>query len=212
MHADETELIARLLIREVPEIAVGLVEIKSIARKKGNRSKVALKCLDPSLDAIGACIGEHGSRIHQIVNELGGERLDLVLWGDSPETLIINALQPARIDQWPHGTALVAITLRPSRCSMCEKAQSSETVSGQKNPLPSFTMRCRSSNQTFSTHGWVKSQIHRPLEASKSQPGKPAKKPFPGPNRIPRHFESKAICLVVDYSSRPRKTAWRRRP
>ncbi len=98
MPTDEAEQIARLFAQEVPEVAAGIVEIKAIARKPGVRSKLALQ-RSPRVDAIAACVGVRGCRIRRIVDQLGKERIDLILWDDSPEKLIVNALQPARIDK-----------------------------------------------------------------------------------------------------------------
>ncbi len=90
--------VVRLFAQEVPEIAAGTVEIKAIARKPGYRSKLALHSQDPRVDCLGICVGVKGFRIKNIVDALGGERIDLVRWHDSPERLIINALQPATIE------------------------------------------------------------------------------------------------------------------
>src|SRR5947209_5645886 len=97
--ADETDHVARLFTEAVPEIAAGSVQIKAIARRPGYRSKLALFSLDPQVDCVGVCVGVRGSRIKNIVDALGGERVDLVRWHDSPEWLIPNALQPATIER-----------------------------------------------------------------------------------------------------------------
>jgi N utilization substance protein A len=99
MANDDTGLIARLFAREVPEIGAGSIEIKAIARKPGYRCKVALQSVDASVDCIAACVGLRGARIKNIVEPLGGERIDLFRWVDSPEQLIANALQPATIEK-----------------------------------------------------------------------------------------------------------------
>jgi N utilization substance protein A len=99
MVDDETSIIARLFAQEVPEIAAGTIEIKAIARKPGYRSKVALESHDPQVDCIAGCVGVRGARIKKIVDALGGERVDLFPWHESPEKLIRNALQPAAIDK-----------------------------------------------------------------------------------------------------------------
>ena len=99
MPTDETERVARLFAQEVPEIAAGDVQIKAIARKAGVRSKLALQKGAPGIDAIGVCVGVRGCRIRRIVEQLEGERIDLILWDDCPERLIANALQPAKIEK-----------------------------------------------------------------------------------------------------------------
>src|SRR5437773_1753305 len=97
MGTDETERVARLFAQEVPEIATGIIEIKALARKPGARCKLAVRSCVPRVDAIGVCVGVRGCRIRKIVDQLDGERMDLFLWDDTPEKLIANALQPARI-------------------------------------------------------------------------------------------------------------------
>ena len=97
MHHDEQ--LEYLFFREVPEIADGIVVIKAIARKPGLRSKIAVHSHDPKVDCIGACVGERGSRIKRIVDQLEGERIDLVRWHESLEKLIPNSLQPAAVDK-----------------------------------------------------------------------------------------------------------------
>ncbi len=89
-------LLRRLFEMEVPEIAAGTVEIKSIAREGGHRSKVAVHARNQNVDAIGACVGMRGSRIQNIVNELGGERIDVIKWDPDPAKFVSNALSPAQ--------------------------------------------------------------------------------------------------------------------
>ena len=90
-------LVTRLMENFIPEIKSGIIEIKGIARDPGDRSKIALYSNDPKVDAIGSCVGEGGSRIREIVNALGGEKVDLYKWSENPEELISNSLQPANV-------------------------------------------------------------------------------------------------------------------
>jgi N utilization substance protein A len=99
MPNEETAVIARLFAQEIPEIAAGVVEIKAIARRAGYRTKIAVSSIDLKVDCVGVCVGVRGSRIKNIVDELGGERIDILRWNDSPETLIVTALQPAAIEK-----------------------------------------------------------------------------------------------------------------
>jgi N utilization substance protein A len=89
-------LLRRLFEMEVPEISAGTVEIKSIAREGGHRSKVAVHARNQNVDAIGACVGMRGSRIQNIVNELSGERIDVIKWDPDPAAFVSNALSPAQ--------------------------------------------------------------------------------------------------------------------
>lgn len=93
------QLVQRLFEQEIPEIADGVITIKAIAREPGHRSKVAVYSSDQRVDCVGACVGVRGNRIKNIVDELAGERIDIVRWSDDPETLIRAALQPAEVDQ-----------------------------------------------------------------------------------------------------------------
>jgi transcription termination/antitermination protein NusA len=99
MPNEDAELIARLFAQEVPEVAAGVVEIKGIARRPRYRSKLAVYSHDPKVDAVGVCVGIRGCRIKKVIDQLAGERLDLVRWHDSPEVMVGNALQPAAIDK-----------------------------------------------------------------------------------------------------------------
>ena len=90
-------LLKRLFEQEVPEIYEGTVEVKSIAREPGQRSKVAVHSLDDRLDPVGACVGPKGSRVRAVVGELRGERVDVILWDADPSVYVANALSPAKV-------------------------------------------------------------------------------------------------------------------
>ena len=89
-------MLRRLLEREIPEIFNGIVEIKSIAREPGQRSKVAVAATQPGVDPVGSCVGMRGTRIQNIVDELGGEKIDIVEWSSEVREFISNALSPAK--------------------------------------------------------------------------------------------------------------------
>ena len=89
------DFVKRLFEEEVTEIQDGIVTIESIAREAGSRTKIAVSTVDPNVDAVGACVGMNGSRVNAIVNELRGEKIDIVNWSDMPEIFIENALSPA---------------------------------------------------------------------------------------------------------------------
>ena len=91
------ELIRRLFEREVPEVGERTIELKSLAREPGHRTKIAVASIDTKVDAVGACVGVRGSRIKNIVDELGGEKIDIVRWNESSQILIGNALKPAEV-------------------------------------------------------------------------------------------------------------------
>lgn len=91
------ELVKRLFEAEVTEVKDGTVEIKSIAREAGSRTKIAVWSNDPDVDPVGACVGMNGARVNSIVEELRGEKIDIINWSDTPALLIENALSPAKV-------------------------------------------------------------------------------------------------------------------
>ncbi len=93
------EFIKRLFEREVPEVGDRTIEIKALAREPGHRTKIAVSSIDSKVDAVGACVGVRGSRIKNIVDELGGEKIDIVRWNESSQILIGNALKPAEVTE-----------------------------------------------------------------------------------------------------------------
>ena len=91
------ELVKRLFESEVTEVRDGIVEIKCIAREAGSRTKIAVWSNDPDVDPVGACVGMNGARVNAIVNELRGEKIDVINWNENPAILIENALSPAKV-------------------------------------------------------------------------------------------------------------------
>ena len=91
------ELVKRLFESEVTEVRDGIVEIKSIAREAGSRTKIAVWSNDPDVDPVGACVGMNGARVNSIVNELRGEKIDIINWNENPALLIENALRTAKV-------------------------------------------------------------------------------------------------------------------
>ena len=91
------EMVRKLFAFEVPEIQNGTVEIKAVAREAGFRSKIAVTSLQPNIDPIGSCVGQRGSRVQTVINELGGEKIDIIEWSDDSIAFIGNALSPAKV-------------------------------------------------------------------------------------------------------------------
>ena len=91
------DLVKRLFEEEVAEVKDGIVEIKAIAREAGSRTKITVASNDPNVDPVGACVGVNGARVNSIVNELKGEKIDIINWDDNPAYLIENALSPAKV-------------------------------------------------------------------------------------------------------------------
>ena len=90
-------LVKRLFEMEVPEIATGVVQIRSIAREAGSRTKIAVYSVDPMIDPVGACVGPRGSRVEKVVNELRNEKIDIIKWSPDPAEFVANALNPAHV-------------------------------------------------------------------------------------------------------------------
>ena len=93
------QFLAKLFAQEVPEIYDGVIEIKSVAREPGSRAKIAVYCSDSSIDPIGSCVGIRGSRVQAVVNELQGEKIDIIAWSSNPATFLVNALTPAEVSK-----------------------------------------------------------------------------------------------------------------
>ena len=92
-------LLKAMFALEVPEIEEGIVEIKAVAREPGHRSKIAVASNEPGVDPVGACVGPKGSRVRMVVNELRGEKIDVVPWSPNPGEFVANALQPAKVKE-----------------------------------------------------------------------------------------------------------------
>ncbi|HZB01430.1 MAG TPA: transcription termination factor NusA [Actinomycetota bacterium] len=92
-------LLKTLFAMEVPEVEEGIVEIMAVAREPGHRSKIAVASNEPAVDPVGACVGPKGSRVRMVVNELRGEKIDVVPWSDESATFVANALQPAKVKE-----------------------------------------------------------------------------------------------------------------
>jgi transcription termination/antitermination protein NusA len=112
------DFVRRLFENEIPEITDRTIEIKALAREAGYRTKIAVSSIDLKVDCVGACVGVRGSRIKNIVDELGGERIDIVHWNDSLQVMIPNALHPAASVPLPgqnvHDSLVTPIALAPS--------------------------------------------------------------------------------------------------
>ncbi|HSM19478.1 MAG TPA: transcription termination factor NusA, partial [Hyphomicrobiales bacterium] len=93
------QFMAKLFAQEVPEIYDNIIEIKSVARDPGSRAKIAVISKDSSIDPVGACVGMRGSRVQAVVNELQGEKIDIIPWSPDPATFVVNALAPAEVSK-----------------------------------------------------------------------------------------------------------------
>jgi N utilization substance protein A len=114
------EMIRKLFTTEIPEIAGGAIEIMAIAREAGARSKVAVKSNQENIDPIGSCVGQRGSRIQTIINELGGEKIDIIEWNDDPAKFIANSLSPAHVTaiDLDQDTKTATVTVKEDQLSL----------------------------------------------------------------------------------------------
>ena len=99
LSRNHPDFVRSLFEQEIPEIADHTIAVKAVSREAGYRSKVAVSSIDPKVDCVGACVGVRGSRIKNVIDELNGERIDIVRWNDSVQVMITNALQPAEITE-----------------------------------------------------------------------------------------------------------------
>ena len=90
-------LVKRFFENEVPEIKQGIVVIKSVSREAGQRTKIAIHSIDPQIDAVGACVGNKGMRVNAVIEQLGGEKIDIIPWSEDPLEFIAKALAPAKV-------------------------------------------------------------------------------------------------------------------
>jgi len=157
-------LLRRLLELEVPEIHSGAVELKSVAREAGYRSKIAVSARQPGVDPIGSCVGQRGIRIQNIVNELSGEKIDIVEWHPDPATFIANAISPAQVvsvevdDEAK--TATVVVPDRQLSLAIGKEGQNARLVA----KLTGWRIDIKSSSIAEAEKAAIAEQVSPPLE------------------------------------------------
>lgn len=148
------ELVRRLFEAEVTEIRDGSVEIKSIAREAGSRTKMAVYSNNPDIDPVGACVGVNGSRVNAVVDELKGEKIDIINWDENPGVLIENALSPARVDfvfaDGDEKTAKVVVPDNQLSLAIGKEGQNARLAAR----LTSFKIDIKSATQAKDTPGF----------------------------------------------------------
>ncbi len=114
----DPQFMAELFKMEVPEIYDGIIEIKAVARDPGSRAKIAVISYDNAIDPVGACVGMRGSRVQAVVNELQGEKIDIIPWNQDQATFLVNAQQPAQVSKvgWMRTRARSRSWCRMSSC------------------------------------------------------------------------------------------------
>lgn len=162
------KLVSKLFELEVPEISAGTVLIKSIARESGSRTKIAVASLEEGIDPIGAVVGQRGTRVQVVINELGGEKIDIIEHSDDPKTYIANALSPAKVEEvkiMPKNTALAMVPYNQLSLAIGKNGQNVRLAA----KLTGWKIDVRSSSQETE-------EIKEPKQEKESKPV-PAKKP-----------------------------------
>ncbi|RPI81427.1 MAG: transcription termination factor NusA, partial [Planctomycetaceae bacterium] len=161
------DLVRRLFEIEIPEISERVIEIRSLAREAGYRSKVAVSCIDQKIDAVGACVGVRGSRIKNIVEELAGERIDIVRWNDSLQVLVPNALQPAEVEE-------VILCPMLGRVIVLVKEDQLSLAIGKRGQNVRLASKLVGWDIDIMTREELNEKLDKALEAFNSVPGAPA--------------------------------------
>jgi transcription termination/antitermination protein NusA len=177
------ELLKRLFELEVPEIAEGIVEIKAVAREPGHRSKIAVASNEPGVDPVGACVGAKGSRVRMVVNELKGEKIDVVEWSDDSARFVAKALAPAsvkevRIDQ-ETGTASVIVPDYQLSLAIGKEGQNARLAAR----LTGWRIDIKSESQATEEASAARSRKAAPAEAPPPSEAGPEAEDAPAPEQ-----------------------------
>ncbi len=163
-------LVKRLFELEVPEIFHGQVEIMGIAREAGSRTKIAVRARQPGLDPVGACVGQRGLRVQAIVNELGGEKIDIIPWAQEPEKFVANALAPAqviRVDIVPEEkTAYVVVPDRQLSLAIGKEGQNARLAA----KLTGWRIDIRSESEVAAETAAALGELEKPEPAPQPEP------------------------------------------
>jgi N utilization substance protein A len=164
-------LLRQLFELEVPEVAEGIVEIKAVAREPGHRSKIAVASNEPGVDPVGACVGAKGARVRMVVNELKGEKIDVVQWSENLGQFVAHALQPAKVKEvridTETGTALVIVPDYQLSLAIGKEGQNARLAAR----LTGLRIDIKSESQIFEEEA-----ASRAAAASAAQPPRPASK------------------------------------
>ncbi len=158
------DFVRRLFENEIPEIQDRIIEIKAIAREAGYRTKIAVSSIDLKVDCVGACVGVRGSRIKNIVDELGGERIDIVRWNDSLQVMIPNALQPAEIEE-------VFLYPRPGRAIVLVKEDQLSLAIGRRGQNVRLASKLVGWDIEIMTHEELNESIEKAEQWFRAVPG-----------------------------------------
>lgn len=158
------DFVRRLFEEEIPEIQDRIIEIKAVAREAGYRTKIAVSSIDLKVDCVGACVGVRGSRIKNIVDELGGERIDIVRWNDSLQVMIPNALQPAEVED-------VFVYTRPGRAIVLVPEDQLSLAIGRRGQNVRLASKLVGWDIEVMTHEELGESLERAMEQFLAIPG-----------------------------------------
>ena len=195
-------LLKSLFALEVPEIEEGIVEIKAVAREPGHRSKIAVVSREPGVDPVGACVGPKGSRVRMVVNELRGEKIDVVPWSTNPGEFVANALQPAKVKEVrtdeATGTAQVIVPDYQLSLAIGKEGQNARLaarLTGWRIDIKSETQASEEGRAARQSEA----QAAAPEEPKEAQPAPSTPEPEPvaeadaAPTDAPRVLEAPAV-------------------
>ncbi len=198
-------LLRKLFELEVPEIAEGIVEIKAVAREPGHRSKIAVVSHEPGVDPVGACVGAKGSRVRIVVNELRGEKIDVVQWTDEPDRFVAHALAPAKVKEvhvdHETGTAQVIVPDYQLSLAIGKEGQNARLAA----KLTGFRIDIRSETQAAGGEQPRPESSRSPAAAVAQSPAVAPEAPKPEPSTGQHEEAAKTTDgeLVADESASP---------
>jgi N utilization substance protein A len=190
-------LLKALFALEVPEIEEGIVEIKAVAREPGHRSKIAVVSREPGVDPVGACVGPKGSRVRMVVNELRGEKIDVVPWSMNPGEFVANALQPAKVKEVrtdeATGTAQVIVPDYQLSLAIGKEGQNARLAAR----LTGWRIDIKSESQA-SDEGRAASAAAKAAEAKPAAAEAPEPEPEPEPASAPIEVPEPAVEVASE--------------
>jgi N utilization substance protein A len=193
-------LLRQLFELEVPEVAEGIVEIKTVAREPGHRSKIAVASHEPGVDPVGACVGAKGSRVRMVVNELKGEKIDVVQWSDNLGQFVANALQPAKVKEvridTDSATALVIVPDYQLSLAIGKEGQNARLAAR----LTGLRIDIKSESQVLEEETAARSAAKKP------SPAEAAESEAPGPDATEAAAVSESTSVDAGTAAAPATT------
>ena len=209
-------LLKSLFALEVPEIEEGIVEIRAVAREPGHRSKIAVSSNEPGVDPVGACVGPKGSRVRMVVNELRGEKIDVVPWSDNPGELVANALQPAKVKEVrtdeATGTAQVIVPDYQLSLAIGKEGQNARLAARLTGWRIDIKSETQASEESRAPAPAARKRRHRPRRPSRLLRPPSSRLLRPPSPRLLRPRRPPRSPTPSRRRARRRRSAWRGRP